>query len=311
MSAQTQTSYLLKKSLNLALSNIWRNKILSLATIFVIATIVFIFNIILAVNFIAQNALNDLNKKVDISLYLKDDITYEETTQLINEIKAIKEIANVSYTSKEDALKRISETHPDIKKTFSKYNLENPLPASLNITTIDPKYHNSLIEFLSQDRYKIYFTNIKSQENDNNSIIVSVSRNLTELNKFTRQITFWLVVIFVIGGSLIVLNALRINIFSRKKEISIMKLVGASNWFIRSPFIIESILYGTLSVILSFIMLFFLSKNISIQGSSLWTYYSEVKFSLIFLVEILLSTLLSVISSYIAVHEHIQKDLLA
>lgn len=308
MTAKTQTSYLLEKSFKLALSNIWRNKILSLATIFVIGTIIFIFNIILAVNFIAKSALNDLNKKIDITVYLKEDINYEDTNNLVNEIKAIKEVENVSYTSKEEALKQISITHPDIEKAFSKYNLGNPLPASINITTIDPKYHKSLIEFLSQDRYKAYFANILSQQNDNNSIITSVSKNLIELNKFTKQVIFWLVVIFITGGSLIILNALRINIFTRKKEISIMKLVGASNWFIRSPFIIESIIYAILAVVLSFIMLLLLSKNISIKETSLWNYYNGVKLYTVFLWEIAITLILSVISSYVAVHEHMQKD---
>ncbi len=310
MSAQTKISYLLEKSFKLALSNIWRNKILSLATVFVIGTIIFIFNIILAVNFIAKDALNDLNKKIDITVYLKEDTTYEETTNIINQVKAIKEVADVTYTSKEDALIQINNTHPDIGKAFGKYNLGNPLPASLNITTIDPKYHASLIEFLSTEKYAGYFTNIINKSGDNDKIITNVSNNLIELNKFTKQVIFWLVVIFVTGGSLIILNALRINIYTRKKEISVMKLVGASNWFIRSPFIIESIFYGILAVLLSFIMLFILSTNIEIHEKNLWSYYRDIKLPIIFLLELLVTVTLSVISSYIAVHEHMKKDVI-
>ena len=294
----------------MAVSNILRNKILSLATVFVAGTILFIFNIILAVNFIAKDALNDLNQKVDITVYLKQDVSYESTLALINEVKALKQVMNVGFVSKEDALKQIQGSHPDIAEAFDKYNLENPLPASINITTTDPKYHRGLIEFLSQDKYKSYFTNIINQGDRNNEVVNSVSKNLIELNNFTHQVIFWLVVIFVSGGSLIILNALQINIFTRRKELSVMKLVGASNWFIRAPFIIESIIYATAAVLLSLIMLLLLSKNIAIDSKDLWSYYGDIDFYLIFLGELAMTVFLSVVSSYVAVHEHMQRDIL-
>lgn len=310
MIASKKVSYLLGKSFKLAISNIWRNKILSLATVFVTGTILFIFNIILAVNFIAKDALSDLNQKVDITVYLKQDVSYENSLELINEIKSLNQVMNVGYVSQDDALKQIKGTHPDIANAFEKYNLENPLPASINITTTDPKYHQGLIKFLSQDKYKTYFTNIINQGDGNSEVVNSVSKNLVELNKFTHQVIFWLVVIFVSGGSLIILNALQINIFTRRRELNVMKLVGASNWFIRAPFIIESIIYAAAAVLLSVIMLVLLSKNISIDSKDLWNYYGAIDFYLIFLGELGITVFLSVVSSYVAVHEHMQKDIL-
>ena len=115
---------------------------------------------------------------------------------------------------------------------------------------------------------------------------------------------------FVLGGVLIILNALQLTIFTRKKEISVMKLVGASRWFIRSPFIIESIIYGILSVAISFLMLYLLAQNISIQETSLWNYYTGIDFSLIFLIELGATILLSIFSSIVAIHEYLRKDLL-
>ena len=98
MQNKTSSLYLLSKSLKLSLSNIWRNKMLSAATIFVTGTILFIFNIILAINFIAQNALMDLNKKIDVTVYLKETTTEEQTRSIINDLKAFKEVENVTYT---------------------------------------------------------------------------------------------------------------------------------------------------------------------------------------------------------------------
>lgn len=310
MKNQPSGFYLLEKGFKLSLINIWRNKVLSLATIFVMGTIIFIFNIILAVNFIAQDALIDLNKKIDVTVYLKESTSYDQTQNLIREINTLEGVEAVNYTSKEDALVQIKTTHPDISLAFEKYSLGNPLPASLNVTTSHPKFHQTLADFLSQDKYQVFLSNIVTSSDASNAIISSVSKNLLELTNFTNQIIFWLIITFILGGALIILNAIQINIFTRKKEISVMKLVGASNWFIRLPFVIESVIYGVLAVILSFIMIFILIQNIQIEGTNLWNYYTGIDFYIIFLIELVATILIGIFSSLIGIHEYLQKDLL-
>ena len=282
---------------------------LSLATIFVTGTILFIFNIILAINFITQSALTDLNKKVDITVYLKETTSEEQAQIIAHELQSIKEIAGVNYTSKAQALEQIKTTHPDLSLSFEKYNLGNPLPASLNITTTNPKYHQAVADFLAQDKYQVYLSNVITNNSNDNNIITSVSKNLIKLSDFTHQVIFWLIITFVLGGTLIILNALQITIFTRKHEISVMKLVGASHWFIRSPFIIESIIYGVSAVILSFIMFFSLTGKIQIEDTAFWSYYSGINFVLVFLLELIGTILLCIFSSSVAIHEYLKKDL--
>ncbi len=302
---------LFKRALSISLINIWRNKILSIATIFVIGTILFIFNIILAINFITNQALEDLNQKIDITVYLKETTDYNKAMEISEELESLEGIIEVEYSSKEDALIEIKETHPNISIAFEKYKLGNPLPASLNIITNNPKYHPLVDEYLKQDKFKAYLSTIITEENNGSSgILTSVSNNLVKLNKFTNQIIFWLIMTFVVGGTLIILNALQMTIFTRKKEISIMKLVGAPYSFIRMPFIIESIIYGLLAVAVSFIMLTVLAKNLAIEGSSFSNYYSNINYLSIFIVESILTIILSVLSSVIAIHDYLQKDLL-
>lgn len=304
MKSKSSTSNLIRKGILLSLSNIWRNKFLSLATIFVIGTIIFIFNVILAVNFIAKEAISDLNKKVDVVVYLKESTTFTESQNIIKDLQTQEGVVNVAYTSKEDALSQLKITHPDISLAFEKYDLGNPLPASLNITTEHPKYHEEVAEFLNQDKYLSKLSNIVTTgDSATNSIITSVSKNLLSVTNFAQQIIFWLIMIFVIGGVLIILNALQITIFHRKKEIEVMKLVGSSRWFIRFPFLIESIIYAILAVTISFVMLLFLSKSIQITDTSLWNYK-------IFLIEIAATVALSIFSSMAAVHEYLGKSLL-
>ncbi|MBT4917209.1 FtsX-like permease family protein [Candidatus Peregrinibacteria bacterium] len=182
----------------------------------------------------------------------------------------------------------------------------------MNITTSHPEYHAQIGQFLKSDpKYKLVLSKIVTTDQEgNNSILTSVSENLLELTNFARQIIFWIIMIFIIGGALIILNALQITIFNRKKEIAVMKLVGASHWFIRLPFIIESIIYGLLAVAISFVMLLVLSKKIQIQETNLFSYYSDIKFYKIFIVETIATITLSIMSSMAAVHEYLNKQLL-
>jgi cell division transport system permease protein len=301
---------LLSKSIHLAFSNLWRNKVLSVATIFVMGAIIFIFNIILSINFIAETALLDLNQKIDLTVYLKESTSTESAQEIANEIAGLEGVTSVHYTSKEKALEQLKVNHPDLSLAFEKYSLANPLPASLSITTDKPELHSYIASYLSEDKFQSQLSNIISNENENSSILTSVSKNLIKLTEFTHQIIFWLIFTFVLGGTLIILNALQITIFNRKREISVMKLVGASHSFIRAPFIIESILYALAATILSFIMLFILSKQITIEETSLWNYYQELNFTKIFFAEIAVTIILSVVSSLIAMNEYIKKDLL-
>lgn len=308
MTNKPSASKLLTRSISAGVKNIWRNKVLSLATIFVTATILFIFNVILAINIIAQDALHDLNDKIDLVIYIKETTEYTDVQKIVNEIKTLEGIKEIKYISKEEALNQLESNHPNISSAFKKYDLGNPLPASLSISTTDPEYHQSIIKYINQDKYKAYLSNIISNNQDNNAIISGVSNNLIELTNFTRKVIFWLIITFIVGGALIILNALQITLFSRKKEITIMKLVGASNWFIRAPFIIEATLYGITAVVLSFLMLFILSTNISIEGTELWQYYGGINFGLVFLFEALITIILSISSSLIAVHEYMNHE---
>ncbi len=300
--------YLFKRGFSLSIRNLYRNKFLSIATIFVIGTIIFIFNIILAVNFIAKDALTDIGHKIDMVVYMQDSTTLEDANTIMNEVMNFEGVEETNYTSKEEALSQIKTTYPNISTAFDKYKLGNPLPASINITTKDPSYHEAISRELQQAKYRKFLSNVSSNSDTEGDYILSnVSKNLVGLSKFTYQIIFWLIAIFVIGGVLIILNALHITIFNRKKEIQVMKLVGASHFFIRLPFIIESMIYGVLAVIFSFGMLMAISGKIQIQGKSIIDHFSSIEFYKIFIAEILATIVLCGLSAMLAVHEYLQK----
>ena len=293
---------LLQLSLKLGLTNIWRNKILSLTTIFVTATILFIFNVILSVNLVTKDALSELSQKVDLIAYIKEDTEFETVQQIVSDLKQVEGISEIRYISKEDALENLSQSHPDIFTAFDRFKLGNPLPASINIKTTHPEYQTAVANFLSRDIYSAYLTG--PQSNDQNSgILNSVAVNLAKITTATEQVIFWLILTFVLGGTLIIINALQMTIFNRKKEIAIMKMVGADDWFIRSPYIVEGIFYALSSTILSAIMLKFLAENINLTQT--------ISFTNIFLLEILATTTIGILSALVTIEEYLQKDLQA
>ncbi len=304
MKKKISNSQLLRKGLHLSFINLWRNKFLSLATIFVMGIIILIFNVILGINSIATESLENLSKKIDIVVYVKETSNFSDTQNFMEEIEAYQEVTNVKYTSKDDAINQLRVTHPDITLAFEKYELPNPLPSSINITTKSPEDHETIAIQIKQSRSRGLISSITTNEDSStgNSILTSVSKNLIQLSTFTKQIIFWLILTFIVGGILITVNALQITIFSRRKEIGVMKLVGASYWFIRLPFIIEAVVYGLLSIILSFTMLYALSRNIPIPIDTNW--------ASIFLIELGATIALSVFSSMVAVHEYLLKKTL-
>ncbi len=297
MKKDPSKSYLIKKALTFALQNLLRNKTMTVATVFVMGIIIFIFNVILGINLIAENAIKDLNKKIDVVVYLKDDTTSEKVLEIMSDIENLEGVEEITHTTKNQALESIKKTHPDLPLAFEKYNLENPLPASLNITTTHPKFHNSINTLLSQEKYLAYFSNIVKNSNDSKTDIISnVSKNLMKLTGFTEQLIFWLIITFVVGGTLIILNALQITIYMRKNEIQIMKLVGASRWFIRLPFLIESIIYAVLAILISYILLALVSNKLNIESINLTQYLGY---------ELIVTIALGAFSSLIAVDKYL------
>lgn len=290
--------------LKISFQNIWRNKILSLATIFVMAIILFMFNIILSINFLAETALESLSEKIDIVVYLKESASENDILKLTNDLEKLEGINSVIYTTKEKALEDLQKSHPDLTLAFEKYGLGNPLPQSISITTQHPKYYNEIKKYLQQEKFSNILSQSEQKEEDTN-ILNTVSQNLNSLSIFARQILFWIIITFLIGGILIMINALQITIFSRKKEIEVMKMVGASHNFIKLPFIIESIIYGTTAVISCFIMLFILSQNPAIKESGILHLYPSINIYAIIGAELAGTLFLSMISASLSVREHI------
>jgi cell division transport system permease protein len=298
------------RALKLGFANFWRNKFLSIATILVIAVIIFIFNVILAIQSVSSQALQALSERVDIVVYLRDDISFSDAKRLSDAIQKIDGVKTVKYTSKEEALQIVAKTHPKTAEFLQKFGLQNPLPPSISVITLVPEDQVKVQALFKQNEYKNMIQNLVTEGATNESVVLSnVAKNLINISHFVRQIVFWMVLVFVLGGTLVIVNAIQLTIYTRRQEIHIMRLVGATPNFIRLPFIFEGILYGIFAVLISFIFLNILGASIQFEDSNLWSYYSSLELGKVFIIELGLTITLAIISSFSAVQQYLKGKL--
>lgn len=195
----------------------------------------------------SNTALNLLQKQVQVRVFFKDSFVEEQILQLKSELESDSRIAEVGYTSKVDALrifKDLSKNDPVLQEALS----TNILPASLEIRARDIKDLDSIYEELISREYVEsikYLKDIKDKFKYYSNVIIGVSLFITLL--------------FFIVSFGIIISTIRINIFQKKDEIEIMRLVGASDDFIRSPFIYQGIVYSMTGSFLAGLIYFIVS----------------------------------------------------
>jgi cell division transport system permease protein len=252
-----------------------------------------------------------LSEKVDLTLYLKEETSTSQVQKIIDELRLLDGVTNVTHTSKENALAKIKTTYPKIYESFEKYDLGNPLPASISIQTKSPEYHEEIENFIKGSQLSLIITNISQtdQPNQESIIISSVAKNLKKVTDFSHQIIFWIIIIFIIGGTLIIFNSVQLTIFSRRKEINIMRLVGANVSFIHLPFIIEAILYAILAIITNIILLTIISNQIDIDGTTLATFSKNLNLFVLTIFELVITMILAVCASILSVHNYLKRPI--
>ncbi|MBT6068643.1 hypothetical protein HOG48_02715 [Candidatus Peregrinibacteria bacterium] len=287
----------LRNIFTFSLTNLWRNKFLSAATIAIIALILFTFNIILSIHLIAQTGLDDLQKKVDIILYLQEGREPIKISQFIDEIKAVESVKEVVYTSKEDALRNLLNKYPLTTDPFSKYGITNPLPANINIITKSANLHDQILSLAESNKYRSLFLSL--EENSANQKIVAKLLRLTDSSK---KILVSTLIIFIIASILVVSNAITLSIYNKRDELKIMKLVGAPLGVLRGPFIFEGMTYGIIGFIISTTLLYGFLQATELDLISFSLNVELFQFALI---EFVCCILVGVISSLIATEKYL------
>jgi len=286
--------------------DIFRNVWLSLVTVLILILTLFSVNLLLIVKVISSATVENIKQKIDISLYLKTDAKDAEIAALKNKVSAIEEVESVKYVSKEEALDKFREKHRnDAEIISSLQELENnPLTPSLMIHAKDINQYNNLINKLN----KIDDPIIESRD------FADHKEMLNKINSITTKVSdagFLVSALFIFVTLLVIFNTVKVAIYTHRGEIAIMRLVGASNWFVKTPFLISSLIYTLFSTLVvigviylflgllhPYMQTFFLGYDINILE------YFNQNFLQIFGLQFLIAAAVNMLASLMAVSKY-------
>ena len=247
-----------------------------------------------------------LQEGVDVSAYFEDTVGEKEIFEVRQQLLASKEVAEVEYVSKEEALRRFIEVYQGNEAILAPLDAlgRNPLRAHLNVKAYNPDEYAKIAEMLSKEEFA--------------SVIAEVDFHarapvIETVNLIASGIRAGVLVIIIALSAIAVLvafNTIRVTIYNSKEEIEIMRLVGASNWFIRGPFLVQGVLVGVAASLGTLVFLFVLSffGGDQLRSFSGFDVFSFILAQLFWLLLLLLAVGigLGVLSAAIAINRYLR-----
>lgn len=286
--------------------NFWRNKWLSSSAVSMMSLAILGITSLLLINVLINSLTADLEDKIDISVYFNLNTSEDKILEARTDLVKLSEVRSAEYISTEEAFKNFKEKHKDNNVLMQSLDElgTNPLSASLNIKAQQASQYESIVGFFQQDKYTKIIDKINYLENK------AVIARLTSITRSIRQIG--LVILLVLAGLavLVTFNTIRLTIYSARKEIRVMKLVGASNWFAKGPFLIEGALYGIIAALISLFILYpflwYISPKITsyLPGTDIF-YFFQANIIVLFLIQIVVGVSLGTVSSWVAIRRYL------
>lgn len=296
------------RAIKFSLQDISRNFWLSTVTVIILILALFSINMLLTVNVIGQAAIGAVKEKIDVSIYLKPDSTDDKITELRTQLASLSNVKEVKYISKDDALvifKASNNSNPEVLQALRELG-KNPLTPTLVIVPKDINQSGSLINDLN----KIQSDIIDSRNFTDNQALMD------KINAVTKKVTeagLALAIVFVFITLLVIFNSVRVAIYTHNIEISIMRLVGASNSFIYLPYLFSGLFYSLAGVLLTIFLFypflgllqpyleaFFMGYNVNIIN------YFNTNFFQIFGLEFVVIALVNILASWWAARKYTQ-----
>lgn len=292
--------------------NFWRNIWLSIATTVIMVITLLMVTFLYFATVLGGAVLHNIEQKVDLSVTFKPKVTEQYLRSIAAETESREDVESVRVITSQQAFEEFRDRHKDdpfIAESLQELE-DNPLPASIFIVAKDPQQYQTISKQLEAEKYKAFVDKVNFE--DSRPII----ERLIGVISATKQIGLLITVTFAVLAMLIMFNTVRLAIYSFREEIDIMRLVGAGNWFIRGPFIIESVLVALVAVAISTTLLYFSLRGVSApverfffdQGGeplNLYSYAASNWMKVIGL-QTLLAITLAVVSSMIGIRRYLR-----
>lgn len=226
-----------------ALANLLRNKIVNSLCLGIIAFTLLVSGIFNYISFNLDRYINKLSENVEAIFYIKDDSDDSAIEKLVQRIQANLLVKEVGFTSKDDAETNFSREFPELKYILDEFK-NSPFPASIDVKFLaDARNLIQVESFIRDIRTAPAIESVQ--------LNLEWARKIAMIKKFTSFVGFFLSAILLIVSIFIIFNVVKINIFYRRDELTIFRLVGASNWYIKTPFLIEGCVLGFLGGLLA------------------------------------------------------------
>ena len=292
--------------------NFARGGAVSVATVIIMTVTLAIIGSLIFLSALLSFTLDAIKDKVDVSVYFVTTASESDILAVKSQLEELPQVGSVTYTSADVALAAFRERHASDQLTLQALDElgGNPLDASLEIRAKDPSEYDSIVSFLeASPALSTGGTSIVDRINyeQNKEVIDRLSLAI----QATQEIGFAVVILFAIASILIAFATIRLAIYTARDEIAVMRLVGASNAYIRGPFVVAGIINGILAAIIVLLLLWPATWYAGIKtsewlgGFNVASYYSS-HFILIFLIILFSGIILGGVASVLAIRKYLR-----
>ncbi len=298
----------IKRVLRAGFVGFWRNGSVSLSSVLIMTVTLFVLGSIIFVGAMLRTSLEQIQAKVDVNVYFVPEADEEAILGLADTLRSLPEVASVEYVSRDQALENFKNRHENDEVTLQALDElgDNPLGAILNIRARETSQYEGIATFLGSQGDQGSFID-KVNYYQNRAAIDALTRIIAGATTVGFGATLALVFISIV----IAFNTIRLAIYISRDEISVMRLVGASNKYIRGPFVVSGIMYGIVSALATLVLLYPATYWVAsitrtfFSGFDVWSYYLS-NFAYITLVIVGTGALLGATGSFLAVRKYLK-----
>jgi cell division transport system permease protein len=290
----------------------WRNGFVTLSSVLVMTVTLFVLGSLVITGVVLSSTLKELKSKVDMNIYFTTEASEDKITDLQSALQKQPQVDSVSYISRDDALAQFRERHKNDELTLSALDElgDNPLGAVLNVRAKDTTQYEAIAKFVSEYPTVAATPSILDKINYFDERQRIAIDRLTRVTDSGNRIGFALIIILGFITVAITLNTIRLAIYTSREEISVMRLVGADQMYIRAPFMVAGVLYGLAAGLVTLLLLYpftyWLGSSTAnfFGGINVFTYY-VVNFPLFFLLIVGTGVVLGALASFLAVRRYL------
>ena len=232
-----------------ALRGLRRSSAPALAALLTILLTALVLGVFIPIVQATTGTANEVRSRVVVDVYVKESATQLQQAELKQALESTGNVKSVEFISKGEALARAEEKNPRAFREGAELLGSNPLPASFRVTPEDPDRLGEIVQTLEQNGQPQFaaIDEVRDREEDTDKILSATG--------LVKALTAGLAVLLLFASIALIANTIRLSIFARRREVEVMKLVGATNWFIRWPFVIEGVIVGFFGGLLAVLLL--------------------------------------------------------